>query len=58
MNQFKRILCLVLVALFAIACVGCDNTQTPSGSNPTGSSEHRPHFDNGEVEVETVAFED
>ena len=58
MNQLKRIICLVLVALFVIACVGCDNNQTPSGSNPTGSSEHRPHFDNGEADVEQVAFED
>lgn len=58
MNQFKRILCLVLVALFVVACVGCDNNQTPSGSNPTDSTGHRPEFNDGKADAEQVAFED
>ena len=58
MNQFKRILCLVLVVLFVIACVGCNNTQTPSGSTPTDSTGHRPPHDDGKANVEEVVKED
>ena len=56
MNQLKRIISLVLVALLVIACVGC-NGNTPGGSNPAGSTEHRPHFES-EDDVEQVKFED
>lgn len=58
MNQLKRIICLILVAVFVIACVGCNGDTGPGGSNPTGNgSEHRPHYES-EDDVEQVAFED
>lgn len=58
MNQLKRIMCLILVALFVVACVGCNNSSTSSGSNPAGSTEHRPHYDDGTAEVEEVVKQD
>ena len=55
MNQFKRILTLVLVVIFALACVGCTGSQ--GGSNTTGASEHRPPYVD-ESAVEVVDYED
>ena len=61
MNKLKRIVCLALAALMVVALVACggDGSTASSGSNSNGNgtSEHRPHYDDGETD-EVVVFED